>query len=358
MGWDISVSRLGHPLIGTASADKTARIWGVDSGRCLTAYVGHTGSVNSIAFHPTQDWALTASGDGTAHIWKAAVVPERLSHAIGGGSSEESPDSESEDNDAAMGVNRRESKSAAIVNTVKVPIISLTGHQGVVSGCQWLNDELCVSSSWDRCANLYNVETGALLQTLAGHDRELTHVACHPTQRLVATCSMDSTFRLWDFRETIHSVSVFQGHTEAVMCACFSRSEQIVSGSDDRTVKVWDLRNMRAPVTSIQTSAAVNRLSISSGGMIAIPQDNRHVVIHDLLSGQKLTRLPRDTSHTHHRMVTSSTWALEETDGKWKTRANLFTAGFDRVAFGWSVRSRGELEEVKTAKTSSKDATF
>ena len=53
--WDISVSRLGHPLIGTASADKTARIWGVDSGRCLTSYVGHNGSVNSIAFHPTQD---------------------------------------------------------------------------------------------------------------------------------------------------------------------------------------------------------------------------------------------------------------------------------------------------------------
>ena len=63
---------------------------------------------------------------------------------------------------------------------------------------------------FSRTANLYNVESGALLQSLAGHDRELTHVACHPTQRLVATCSMDSTFRLWDFRETIHSVSVFQ----------------------------------------------------------------------------------------------------------------------------------------------------
>ena len=46
-----------------------------------------------------------------------------------------------------------------------------------------------------RVANLYNVETGALLQTLAGHDSELTHVACHPTQRLVATCSVDTTFR-------------------------------------------------------------------------------------------------------------------------------------------------------------------
>ena len=59
-------------------------------------------------------------------------------------------------------------------------------------------------------ANLYNVETGALLQALVGHDSELTHVACHPTQRLVTTCSTDSTFRLWDFREAIHSVSVFQ----------------------------------------------------------------------------------------------------------------------------------------------------
>ena len=67
-------------------------------------------------------------------------------------------------------------------------------------------------------ANLYNVETGALLQALVGHDSELTHVACHPTQRLVTTCSTDSTFRLWDFRESIHSVSVFQVKTY-MLCA-------------------------------------------------------------------------------------------------------------------------------------------
>ena len=100
---------------------------------------------------------MTASGDGTAHIWKYVV----LSHVLGGASSEESPDSESEDTDAALG--KRESRSA-VANTIKAPIIALTGHQGVVSGCEWLNDELCVTSSWDRyvvcCANY---RTGAII---------------------------------------------------------------------------------------------------------------------------------------------------------------------------------------------------
>lgn len=49
----------------------------------------------------------------------------------------------------------------------------------------------------------------------AGHDQELTHCCTHPTQRLVVTSSRDTTFRLWDFRDpSIHSVNVFQGHTE------------------------------------------------------------------------------------------------------------------------------------------------
>ena len=49
---------------------------------------------------------------------------------------------------------------------------------------------------------------------LAGHDQELTDVCAHGSTRLIVTSSHDTTFRLWDFRDAIHSVSVFQGHTE------------------------------------------------------------------------------------------------------------------------------------------------
>lgn len=31
------------------------------------------GSVNSVRFHPTQDLLVTASGDQSAHVWRAAT---------------------------------------------------------------------------------------------------------------------------------------------------------------------------------------------------------------------------------------------------------------------------------------------
>ena len=50
--------------------------------------------------------------------------------------------------------------------------------------------------------------------TLSGHDHELTHICAHPSLKFLTTSSRDTRFRLWDFRDQIPSVSVFQGHTE------------------------------------------------------------------------------------------------------------------------------------------------
>ena len=39
-------------------------------GQSVMQYTGHTGSVNSLRFHPTKELVLTASGDGSVHIWQ------------------------------------------------------------------------------------------------------------------------------------------------------------------------------------------------------------------------------------------------------------------------------------------------
>ncbi len=106
---------------------------------------------------PFQDIALTASGDGTAHVWKATALPDALgggggggggfiggAMGGGGGSSEESAaDSSEEDGGrgggggglAAAAAAARDSGAAgaagggaARMNVIRQPIVSLTGR--------------------------------------------------------------------------------------------------------------------------------------------------------------------------------------------------------------------------------------
>lgn len=52
---------------------------------------------------------------------------------------------------------------------VRVPITSLKSHQGVVIAADWLvGGKQAVTASWDRTANLYDVETSELVHSLTG----------------------------------------------------------------------------------------------------------------------------------------------------------------------------------------------
>uniref|UniRef100_A0A3B3IT47 WD repeat-containing protein 37 n=1 Tax=Homo sapiens TaxID=9606 RepID=A0A3B3IT47_HUMAN len=416
--WDVSVAKTQPVVLGTASADHTALLWSIETGKCLVKYAGHVGSVNSIKFHPSEQLALTASGDQTAHIWRYAVqlpTPQPVAdtsavqeawhqHLLGfwGGFRELGAFTHSRRRSGrrrhVMETGNRSSLRAGALPgvltpeflparlsvvlhvcmseavcpllhcqisgedevecsdkdepdldgdvssdcpTIRVPLTSLKSHQGVVIASDWLvGGKQAVTASWDRTANLYDVETSELVHSLTGHDQELTHCCTHPTQRLVVTSSRDTTFRLWDFRDpSIHSVNVFQGHTDTVTSAVFTVGDNVVSGSDDRTVKVWDLKNMRSPIATIRTDSAINRINVCVGQkIIALPHDNRQVRLFDM-SGVRLARLPRSSRQGHRRMVCCSAWSEDH------PVCNLFTCGFDRQAIGWNINIPALLQE-------------
>lgn len=189
--WEVSSSPI-HPLIATASADHTSCIWNINSGKCLLKYEGHTGSVNSIKFHPSKDMMLSSSGDNSAHIWQGAVNFESSSRR--GHSSEEELEDDLDET--------RDEKER--VDTLRTPLQEFTGHSSVVVSADWISvsgsetPTQIITASWDRTAILWDIETKSIIQTLTGHDNELTH--CSASNRLVVTSSRDSTFRLWDFR--------------------------------------------------------------------------------------------------------------------------------------------------------------
>ena len=85
--------------------------------------------------------------------------------------------------------------------------------------------EQLVTASWDRLGHLYDMNTGQEVQSLAGHDHELTDVRCCRDSNLpiVVTSARDSTFRVWDFRRPRLEVHVQQAHSRSVAfpsCLC------------------------------------------------------------------------------------------------------------------------------------------
>ncbi|KAJ7396178.1 WD repeat-containing protein 37 [Pitangus sulphuratus] len=281
--------------------DHTALLWSIETGKCLVKYVGHVGSgYNTEFYKPKLDKVTLLVDEGkvvdvVSPVFSkgfvaiaCSILLDKLSSCgqVTGEDEVEFSDKDEPDGDG---------DGSSDCPTVRAPLTSLKSHQGVVIAADWLvGGKQAVTASWDRTANLYDVETSELVHSLTGHDQELTHCCTHPTQRLVVTSSRDTTFRLWDFRDpSIHSVNVFQGHTDTVTSAVFTVGDNVVSGSDDRTVKVWDLKNMRSPIATIRTDSAVNRINVCVGQrIIALPHDNRQVRLFDM-SGVRLARLPR-----------------------------------------------------------------
>ncbi|CAJ0578701.1 unnamed protein product, partial [Mesorhabditis spiculigera] len=323
-------------IVASAGADQTARVFSLDSGHGIATYVGHTGSVNCVSLCPVEQQGdsllfCSASGDETTHIWRSPTVQVSSEDET-----TEGADAEDVENHDLTEEPESEQNMEGI--KIKSTQLKLTGHKGPVIACEWLaGGQQIITASWDRTANIYDTERGDIINVLTGHEQELNHCSAHNTQKLVVTASKDYTFRLWDFREPIHSVAVFQGHNDSVTSVAFSANDRLVSGSDDRTVKVWDLRNMRCALTTIRLSSAVNRLAISQNhAVIAIPHDNRHVRIYDL-NGIRVPRIPN--RRCHHRIVSAVAWADDHPTN------NLITCGFDRQVIGWKVPIGREAKE-------------
>ncbi|EDV20580.1 uncharacterized protein TRIADDRAFT_31828, partial [Trichoplax adhaerens] len=324
--WEVKCTDYANnAILGTASADHTACIWDIESGQRLIQYQGHEGSVNSIRFHENEPLVCTGSGDSSAHIWRINLGNFHDFISTGNLNTDEDL---MNNNYEGTQIRSADSSSGYVIRN---SILQLRDHSGVVTTADWLLDgDQIVTASWDRTAKLWDVHTGMVIQTLTGHEEDITYAATHPTQNLLVTSSKDTTFRLWDFRSSsIHSVNVFQGHSNTVTSCVFAK-DKIVSGSDDRTVKVWDLKNMRSPSATMRLDSAVNKLSVSNN-VIAIPHDNRHIRLYDL-NGNRIARLPRSNGQGHKRMVCCTAWCEDD-----NAPCNLFSAGFDRKVIGWNI---------------------
>jgi len=159
--------------------------------------VGHSGTVNAIAFSPSGARLATAGSDCLVILWLAN------GHAVE----------------------------------------RLEGHSKTVNAVCFSGDRHLASGSDDKTIRVWDAFKGLILHTLSdAHARGVSALCFSPDGRQLASAGGDKLVKLWDV-EAWDEEHVLEGHDDRALALAWSpNSQQLASGGDDRSVWVWDAR--------------------------------------------------------------------------------------------------------------------
>ena len=168
-------------------------------------------------------------------------------------------------------------------------IRTFAGHKDWVNDVAFaLGGKAILSGSKDRTLKLWDVETGELLRTLQGHRGWVNAVAVSPDGKRAASVSDDRTVRLWDL-ETGSQLRSLTGHQDWTLAVGFSSDgRQVVSSGKDDTVRVWNAETGALEKTLRGHKDWVSALAVASVGELAVSgSDDRTARIWDIATGKE-----------------------------------------------------------------------
>ena len=119
--------------------------------------------------------------------------------------------------------------------------------------------------SCDKTVKVWDAASGALLQTLEGHNGYVRSVCYSPCGRTLCSGSEDNAVKVWDAASG-KLLQTLEGHAGYVTSVCYSPcGRTLCSGSNDKTVKVWDVATSGV-VTSGTMSTQPTRVVFSPCG--------------------------------------------------------------------------------------------
>ncbi|KAK3814003.1 MAG: WD40-repeat-containing domain protein [Benniella sp.] len=229
--------------IASASEDTTVKLWDVESGDCLNTLSGHGSIVKCIAYSPNGNQIASGSSDCTVRLWN--VKTGECSHILVEEHGYVWTVAYSPRGDHVASINGSD-QDRLMIRLWNVA----TGDCHFTIPAEYRNGHFTYSPRGDQVACtkshdilLWEVETGNLLHTLAGHREKVLEIVYSPQGNLVASyASNDTTVRLWD-AETGVCLRILACHWDPIRSVAFSpNGDRIISGSNDAIVRIWDIR--------------------------------------------------------------------------------------------------------------------
>jgi WD40 repeat protein len=217
---------------------------------------------------------------------------------------------------------------------------TLTGHQGLFAAIKTIAISpqlpLVATGSEDQTIRLWNINTGAEIGILTGHQKSVETIAFHPHQsgRLFSG-DRSGQIKLWQVDPAEELISI-DSQQDKVNCLAISPDGKlIISGGSDKTIKIWyfglsDERSIDYLATLKAHQLAVNGIAfnpIEGEVKFASVSSDRRVMLWGIESKTPLSILSNHTQSV-------KTLAFSP-DGKF-----LATAGDDGLIQLWDLDNR------------------
>ena len=296
--------------------------------------IGHTGRVNSVAFHP-DGRTLASSGDVTIRLWDLAT---RQTSTVLTGETDVIAAALSPDGRTLAVAYSQETVTLWAIATGR--ITDLTGSDGQVRSIAFSPDSRTLATTETQRWQPGQVRPAAVTSTIRLWDLNSGQAATllalpgsyggqalafHPSGRTLAGgMGMDATIRLLDL--ATGQVTILTGHTSAIETVAFSPDGRtLATGSTDATIRLWDLATGRTTTTLTPHGGYVVSLAFSPDGRtLASAGTDSTVRLWDPATGQATATL-----FGHTEFVTSVAFSP---DGR-----TLASGSMDKTVRLWTL---------------------
>jgi WD40 repeat protein len=371
--YDLDISPDGKKII-SASADNSAKIWDLVSGKMLANLKIHSKIVNLATFSPDGKKIITASDDNTLIFWNASTG-EHISTWDKNISSLQSVEF-SKDGTRLLTSSLDSTAKIWDVATGKV-LVNLNSHLHWLTSARFSPDgKKIVTASWDSTAKVWGSEKGLLLFNLTGQSSPVVLALFSPDGKKILTFQREGKAILWNastgkrifelsgkyewpktaefspdgkviLAATSYSTFVWNAYTGKVLhqldrpwrgsdCATFNLDgSRIVTGYSDSTAKVWDTKSGKLLITLKGHLSRITKARFDySGKYVVTASNDNSIKTWDVATGNLLS----DTKgHSADVIV-----ARFDTMGK-----KILTASEDHFVRIWDARNGKILHSRK-----------